>query len=60
MDHLSVQMETHVVNFPQDNGVVVHFQMLFVVVMEFIAVRVDTHVMFLLEPVVEEADVYLW
>jgi len=60
MEHQSVQMETLVVNFLPDNGVVVHFQMLSVVVMEFIAVLMDTHVMFLLEPVVKEANVYLW
>ena len=52
-------MKTHVVNFPQGNGAVVHFQMLSVVAMENIAVLVDTLAMFLLEPVVEEAKVHL-
>ena len=52
-------METHAVNFPQDNGVVVHFQMLSVVAMEYIAALMDTLAMFLLEPVVKEAKVYL-
>ena len=60
MEHQSVQMETLVVNFLPDNGVVVHFQMLSVVVMEFIAVLMDTHAMFLLEPVVREGEIYLW
>ena len=59
MEHLSVQMETHAVNLPQDNGVVVHFQMLSVVAMEYIAALMDTLAMFLLEPVVKEAKVYL-
>ena len=59
MEHRSVQMETLVVNFLQDNGVVVPFQVLSVVVMESIAVLMDTHAMFLLVPVVKEADVYL-
>ena len=60
MGNLSVQMETHAVNFLLDNGVVVHFQMLFAVAMEFTAVLMDTRAMFLLEPVVKEAKVYLW
>ena len=59
MDHLSVQMETHVVNFPQDNGVVVHFRKQSVAVMEFTAVLMATHAMFLLGPVVKKAKVYL-
>jgi len=55
INHLSVQMETHVVNFPQDSGVVVHFQTLSVVVMENIAVLMDTRAMSQLEPAVKEA-----
>ena len=57
MDHLSVQIETHVVNFPQDNGVVVHFQTLSVVAMENIAVPMDTLAMSQLEPAVKEVQV---
>ena len=52
-------METHVVNFPPDNGVVVHFQKQSAAVMEFTAVLMDTLAMFLLDPVVEKAKVYL-
>ena len=52
-------MKTHVVNFPQDNGVVVHFQKQSAAVMEFTAVLMDTLAMFLLDPVVEKAKVYL-
>ena len=46
-------MKTRVVNFPQDNGAVVHFRMLSVVAMENIAVLVDTPAV--VECVVEEA-----
>ena len=48
-------METHAVSFLQDNGVVVHFQMLSVVAMENIAVLVDTLAMCRLEPAVKRA-----
>ena len=60
MGNQNVQMKTRVVNFPQDNGAVVHFQMLSVVAMENIAVLVDTLAMFLLEAVLKEAKVSLW
>ena len=60
MGSRNVQMETHVVNFPQDNGVVVHFQKQSAVVMEFTAVLMDTLAMFLLEPVVKKAKVHLF
>ena len=59
MGNRNVQMETHVVNFPQDNGVVVLFQMRSAAVTEFIAVQMDTLVMFLREPVLKKAKVYL-
>ena len=52
-------METRVVNFPPDNGVVVHFQKQSAAVMEFTAVLMDTLAMFPLEPVVKKAKVYL-
>ena len=42
MGNQNVPMEAHAVSFLQDNGVVVHFQMLSVVVMEFTAVLMDT------------------
>ena len=58
MGNLSVQTETHAVNSPQDNGVVVHFQMLFAVTMENIAVLMDTRAMFLLECVVKDTKVH--
>ena len=54
MGNQNVQMKTRVVNSPQDNGAVVHFQMLSVVAMENIAVLVDTLAMFLLEAVLKE------
>ena len=57
MGNPSVQMETRVVNFPQDNGVVVHFQTLSVVAMENIAVPMDTRAMSQLEPAVKEVQV---
>ena len=60
MGNLSVQMETHAVNCLQDNGVVVHFHKQSAAVIEFTAVLMDTLAMFLLEPVVKEAKVYLW
>ena len=51
-------METRVVNFPQDNGVVVLFQKQSVAVITFTAVQMDTLAMFLREPVVKKAEVY--
>ena len=57
MGNLSVQMETHAVNCLLDNGVVVHFQMLFAVAMENIAVLMDTRAMFQLEHAVKGAKV---
>ena len=57
MGNLSVQMETHVVNFPQDNGVVVPFHKRSAAVMEYIAVLMGTPAM--LDFVVEEAKSYL-
>ena len=54
----NVQMETHVVNFPQDNGVVVLFQMQCAAVMEFTAVHMDTLVMFLREPVIKKRKLH--
>ena len=59
MGNRNVQMETHVVNFPQDNGVAVLFQMRSAAVMEFTAVQTGTLVMFLREPVLEKAQLYL-
>ena len=59
MGNHNVQMETHVVNFPQDNGVVVLFQKQFAAVMEFTAVQMDTLVMFLREPVLKMVGLYL-
>ena len=56
----NVLIKTHAVNFPQDNGVVVHFQMLSAVAMEYIAALMDTLAMFLLEPVINKAKVYLY
>ena len=52
-------MEAHAVSFRRENGVVVHFQMLSAVAMEFTAVLMETLAMLLLEPVVEEAKIYL-
>ena len=60
MGNQNVQMKTRAVNSPQDNGAVVHFQMLSVAAMENIAVLVDTLAMFLLEAVLKEAKVSLW
>ena len=59
MEYLSVQMETLVVNFLPDNGVVVLFCKQSAAVMEFTAVLMDTLAMFLLEPVVKKAKVHL-
>ena len=59
MGNQNVQMETHVVNFPQDNMVVVLFQKQSAVVITFTAVQVDTLAMFLKEPVIKKAEVYL-
>ena len=55
----NVQIKTHVVNFPQDNGVVVLFQKQSAAGMEFTAVQMDTLVMFLREPVLKKGKVYL-
>ena len=60
MEHLSVQMETHAVNFPQENGAVVHFHKQSAAVMEFTAVLMDTLAMLLMEPVVEKASIWLF
>ena len=57
MGNLSVQMETHAVNSLRDSGVVVHFQMLFAVAMEFTAVLMDTRAMLQLELAVKGAKV---
>ena len=46
MASLSVLMETHVVNFLLDNGVVVHFLKLSAVVMEYIVAPMGTPAMF--------------
>ena len=59
MGNRNVQMETRVVNFPQDNGAVVLFQKRSAAVMEFIAVQMGTLVMFLREPVLRKAELYL-
>ena len=59
MGDRNVQMETRVVNFPQDNGVVVLFHKQSAAAMEFTVVRMDTLAMFLREPVAEKARVYL-
>ena len=59
MGNRNVQMETHVVNFPQDNGVAVLFQMRSAAVMEFIVVQMGTLAMFLREPVLKKAQLYL-
>ena len=59
MGNRNVQMETHVVNFPQDNGVAVLFQMRSAAVMEFIVVQMGTLAMFLREPVHKKGKVYL-
>jgi len=55
MASLSAQMVTHVVNLLLVSMAAVHFQMLFVVVMESIAAQMDTRVMFQLERVVKES-----
>ena len=58
MGNRNVQMETHVVNFPQDNMVVVLFQKQSAAVITFTAVQVDTLAMFLKEPVIKKAELY--
>ena len=58
MGNRNVQMETHVVNFPQDNMVVVHFQKQCAAVITFTAVQMDTLAMFLKEPVIKKAELY--
>ena len=52
-------METRVVSFPQDNMVVALFHKQSAAVMEFTAVQMDTLAMFLREPVIKKARVYL-
>ena len=52
-------METHVVNFPQDNMVVALFHKQSAAAMEFTAVQMDTLAMFLKEPVPKKVRVYL-
>ena len=59
MGNRNVQMETHVVNFPGDDGVVVLFQRRSAAVMEFTAVEMDTLVMFRREPVIKRGKAYL-
>ena len=59
MGNLSVQTETHVVNSLLENGAAVHFHKPSAAVMEFTAVQMATLAMFLLEPVVKKAKVYL-
>jgi len=56
MASLNAQMVTHAVNFLQGNGVVVHFETRFAVVMESIAAQMDTLVMFQPEHVVKEVN----
>ena len=58
MGNRNVQMETHVVNFPQDNMVVVLFQKQSAAVITFTAVQMDTLAMFLKEPVIKKAELY--
>ena len=58
MASLNAQMATHAVNFLQDSGVVVPYQTRFAVVMECIAVQMDTPVMFQREPAVKEVNLY--
>ena len=52
-------MEAHVVSLLLENGAAVHFHEQSAVVMEYIAVLMDTLAMFLLEPVVKKAKVHL-
>ena len=52
-------MEAHAVSFRRENGAVVQCQKQSAAVMEYIAALMDTLAMSLLEPVVEEAKVYL-
>ena len=58
MGNRNVQMETHVVNFPQDNMVVVLFQKQSAAVITFTAVQMDTLAMFLKEHVIKKAELY--
>ena len=58
MGNRNAQMETRVVNSPQDNMVVVLFQKQSAVVITFTAVQVDTLAMFLKEPVLKKAELY--
>ena len=58
MGNQNVQMETHVVNFLQDNMVVVLFQKQSAAVITFTAVQMDTLAMFLKEPVLKKAKLY--
>ena len=59
MGSQNVQMEILVVNFPQDNGVVVLFQMRSAAVMEFTVVQMGTLVMFQREPVLKIVELDL-
>jgi len=58
MASLNAQMVTHAVNFLQDSGVAALYQTQFAVVMESIAAQMDTPVMFQLERVVKEVNLY--
>ena len=55
MGNRNAQMETRVVNSPQDNMVVVLFQKQSAVVMEYTAVQMDILAMFLREAAVKGA-----
>ena len=59
MGNRNVQMETRVVNFPQDNMVVALFHKQSAAAMEFTAVQMDTLAMFLKEPVPRKVRLYL-
>ena len=59
MGNRNVQMETRVVNSPQDNMVVALFHKQSAAAMEFTAVQMDTLAMFLEEPVPRKVRLYL-
>ena len=59
MGNRNVQMETHVVNFPQDNMVVALFHKQSAAAMEFTAVQMDTLAMFQKEPVPRKVRLYV-